>query len=173
MGEKLKGCPFCGGEARRTTLCRNDVPTLYGVVCNGEKCSVAPQTSRLFESEEEATEAWNRRPDGCQGEGRSVMEHTPGPWTLGEDKGTHVDIESSQGRVAHAIGKGKEGWANAHLIAAAPDLLVALETIQFQLGGAGGYGVEEITDVGAWQYNARNAIQTARAAIAKAKGGTR
>jgi hypothetical protein len=88
--------------------------------------------------------------------------HTPGPWTMTEqgspsayveDSETSIGIESSDRRVAAV-----EGWDNAldnaRLIAAAPDLLAALETMlrtpnDLALGPA---------------------IAQARAAIAKAKG---
>ena len=47
---KLKNCPFCGGEAKLDNYMK------WWVVC--KKCRI---TSRFFESEEYAIEAWNRR----------------------------------------------------------------------------------------------------------------
>jgi hypothetical protein len=107
-----------------------------------------------------------------------VGEPTPGPWTMTEqgspsayveDSETSIGIVSPTGRVAAV-----EGWDNAldnaRLIAAAPDLLAALEGLLSEAEGMdsqihgewgtgvwpGGDDVKEIVD--------------ARAAIAKAKG---
>lgn len=58
---ELKPCPFCGAKAQ--TFESNRHPRFrFGVECsltNGF-CWVYPQTD-LFETEEEAIEAWNRR----------------------------------------------------------------------------------------------------------------
>ena len=58
---------------------------------------------------------------------------------------------------------------NARLIAAAPDLLAALEAVIEDLGG----GIEQADEEGAsrdWLEGANNRLDAARAAIAKAKG---
>lgn len=57
------------------------------------------------------------------------MSHTPGPWTLDQsDLGIVIDAE---GDPIQTAGSGnvvsEEGYANACLIAAAPDLLAACE----------------------------------------------
>lgn len=93
------------------------------------------------------------------------MKHsfTPGPWTIvWSDRGPYVQAGNrtltGPGRKGHA-----ESWAaNARLIAAAPELLEALTNLQLeathykQTGGGGNHLC--------------NAIETARAAIAKATG---
>lgn len=52
MSDKLKSCPFCGGEAEmiETLFCD------YKVEC--EKCGAS---TSYCDSEEMAVEAWNRR----------------------------------------------------------------------------------------------------------------
>jgi hypothetical protein len=87
------------------------------------------------------------------------MSHTPGPWEVREGK------EEVWGPAVYAMGAhdlqplaAAETEADARLIAAAPDLLAALEQIQQRavLGGRDTTGIEVI----------------ARAAIAKAKEPT-
>lgn len=92
--------------------------------------------------------------------------HTPGPWEIDDAAFDGLDIVSPQGRVA-MLNDGEPGedtsiWANARLIAAAPDMLAALEALM------------------RWETSALDAEQAAalmdevcdmaRAAIAKAKG---
>lgn len=57
MAEKLKPCPFCGGEAeiKRYTFCRTDS---FYVGCS--RCNVT-QTANVYFSEKESIEAWNTR----------------------------------------------------------------------------------------------------------------
>lgn len=57
-------------------------------------------------------------------------KYTPGPWRIGECK-TRVETISDQVNpwptsVACASHDGPQGWANARLIAAGPDMLAAL-----------------------------------------------
>ncbi len=59
--EKLKPCPFCGGEAiveetKSTTYFKRELP--YRVKCKMCHCALAYQ---FFASEQEAIAAWNRR----------------------------------------------------------------------------------------------------------------
>jgi hypothetical protein len=59
-------------------------------------------------------------------------KHTPGPWRLTGDKLFRLtrQIEDTNGMgLAHAYGNDAEADANARLIAAAPDLLAAIETL--------------------------------------------
>lgn len=89
-------------------------------------------------------------------------KHTPGPWTAtGHDGGMCVVVESKWGSVAKALPVGCEVQeaANARLIAAAPELLEALEEIAEQLELEG----PSCSDI----------LAAARAAIAKARGGVR
>jgi hypothetical protein len=56
-------------------------------------------------------------------------KHTPGPWTF-DDKLGHVQSSKVQRIIAFiAHGGGPESLANGKLIAAAPELLTALERI--------------------------------------------
>jgi hypothetical protein len=100
-------------------------------------------------------------------------KHTPGPWIYDETWGLiHDARKSAQGPhesaaeicAIHAgrTGKRDESKANARLIAAAPELLAALQTMVEQ---AGCY-----MDDGEATKEEMNAMDAARAAIAKAKG---
>lgn len=112
-----------------------------------------------------------------------MSKHTPGPWECGKGYGMHgVEIVGDSGNrmVCGVIGVDRDqyekdgrkaaevqtpdGWANAHLISAAPELLAALEKAVFSYGKPGGpWSVP--SEPGAW-------IAQARAAIAKATGAT-
>ena len=93
-----------------------------------------------------------------------MSAHTPGPWkahfeeayfVTGPDLGRVAMMMNLKG--AHGLGgrrSGDESAANCRLIAAAPELLAALEFV------VAAYGTLE-----------SGAIDQARAAIAKAKGG--
>jgi hypothetical protein len=66
-----------------------------------------------------------------------TAQHTPGPWTAHPEEGAHIGPvvkENAWGEVVALVsyagaprGDSAESNANARLIAAAPDLLVALE----------------------------------------------
>jgi hypothetical protein len=96
-----------------------------------------------------------------------MMEHTPGPWEI--SRGAQNDpfsIEASACTVAH-IKTTPRKWspeANAHLIAAAPDLLEALEDLI-----SAGAAVHHYLGQATGKIHA-DALQKARAAIAKAEG---
>ena len=83
-----------------------------------------------------------------------MSAHTPGPWSVGWGTGfiNQVQIEPA---IGYAYGSGKEVKANARLIAAAPELLTALQ-------GALESMETGITSIGV--------IQAARDAIAEATG---
>lgn len=92
-------------------------------------------------------------------------KHTPGPWRVYCDPchyDTASDVKSDCGQFFASVG-GKSGWqeqeANARLIAAAPDLLEALEAIVHTWDGP------------AYKHFMRDNIDLAKRAIAKAKGG--
>ena len=58
--DKLKSCPFCGGEAKTVEIgFFFDTESSYGIKCN--RCHAC--SSMRCGSEEEAIEAWNRRVD--------------------------------------------------------------------------------------------------------------
>ena len=95
--------------------------------------------------------------------------HTPAPWhfkklAMHDDDGGHVVMFTAQnGQRTHRLdcaGEFKE--ADARLIAAAPELLAALETAYMALIGYLPAHRNDVTDA---------AIGAARAAITKAKGG--
>ncbi len=90
------------------------------------------------------------------------MPHTPGPWTITPPSGIGLhdvlfgSVTANDGAaliIPHA-GRGEIATANAHLIAAAPDLLAA--------------GIA-VLDAGDWNADVA-ARKTLRLAIAKAKG---
>jgi len=94
--------------------------------------------------------------------------HTPGPWNCNHSSASGYDIvcsENSPTDVCVISRRDKttgEIDANARLIAAAPELLAALETAYMALIGYLPAHRNDVTDA---------AIGAARAAITKAKGG--
>ena len=84
-----------------------------------------------------------------------MSTHTPGPWHVANG----CQIRSAKDQIAKAwMMRNGEGLANARLIAAAPELLEALEEIVSAADGDG------------WSQLDAD-LRKARAAIAKAKGG--
>lgn len=55
--DKLKPCPFCGGEGCIQEHRFHGYANTYGVVCLDCCC----ETKQFFETLEDAIEAWNRR----------------------------------------------------------------------------------------------------------------
>ena len=100
----------------------------------------------------------------------SAVRHTPGPWNdngqfivAPDPGGIHPDIyiaeiaqEDEEGRIASA----EQQLANGNLIAAAPDMLEALELARDRLEVSNYAGEED------------EALEIIAAAIAKATGGT-
>jgi len=64
-----------------------------------------------------------------------MSKHTPGPWSIGEHQkiistGWSIRIPSDGSAIAYVLGeRNPELQANARLIAAAPDLLAALQEL--------------------------------------------
>lgn len=59
------------------------------------------------------------------------MAHTPGPWWV-DGPGEGIEVHATFGRTASVWGEGgcgREAWANARLMAAAPELLAALKRL--------------------------------------------
>lgn len=85
------------------------------------------------------------------------MSHTPGPWAVGDKRGVWAGpvVMAGNGRRGIAFVCG-ESDANANLIAAAPDLLDAVEELLIYLAD--------------WDDPDNETCQRARAAVAKAKG---
>ena len=96
-------------------------------------------------------------------------QHTPGPWVVGNlDKNDQRLVRGEHFEIAtcwhHCVGSiEKEMEANARLIAAAPELLEALEQVLIE------YDEVDLADHEPQSFT--SAINEARAAIAKAKGG--
>ena len=95
------------------------------------------------------------------------MTHTPGPW-LACEPGAYSDFDGHSSvilgddrRIAVVQGDHEEAVANAHLIAAAPDMLAALE----QLLEAFNENANDLNDIPADQ-----AVAMMESAIAKATG---
>lgn len=102
-------------------------------------------------------------------------KHTPGPWTLSLDLDGTPYVATDRNRIADVYIRPmtesvptEQGMANATLITAAPELLDALESLlTIVKGSASEHGVIEHTFGKAYAKK----VATARAAIAKAKGG--
>jgi len=98
-------------------------------------------------------------------------EHTPGPWTLTgwtapDDYGWTLQIGTAAFPQRVTIDAYcAESEANARLIAAAPDLLAALEACAAALG-------EHSTRLPLLSHNDAVALVLARAAVARARGTT-
>jgi hypothetical protein len=92
-----------------------------------------------------------------------MSKHTPGPWTANEEfddgESLGIAITGRLGQVVRVFDVGQEGFANAALIAAAPDLLSVLREA-FR-------AFSHDDDGPVW---ADSTIAKARAAIAKATG---
>jgi len=112
-----------------------------------------------------------------------MTQHTPGPWIVERENGeTHVRTDDIDGwYVATCPEQPGDGDAidNARLIAAAPDLLAALEAMRYRLIDAiedSGYSVSGPTNWNAepgfpkWVASARADLAIAQAAIAQARG---
>lgn len=97
---------------------------------------------------------------------KTQNKHTPGPWTAtGHDGKQCVIIECDWGSVAKVlpIGAQDQETANARLIAAAPDLLEALEDAAFLMRMAAKIA-------GPMQDSFKRSAEDAAKAIAKAEG---
>lgn len=99
------------------------------------------------------------------------MEHSPGPFHVGEGLASHI-IYNEQG---YAVGNTstyhnhiseEQGIANAVLFAAAPELLQSLYQAEDGLAGAIASWRQENGDIA----STRGALKAVRRAIAKAKG---
>lgn len=96
------------------------------------------------------------------------MAHTPGPWWV-DGPGEGIEVHDTFGRTASVWGDGgedSEAWANARLIAAAPELLAGLKA-----------AVESLLELAQYEEAAKEMVQTgwfdgAAKAIDKAEGRT-
>lgn len=108
-------------------------------------------------------------------------QHTPGPWEhlgtdrVGPDYGVAIVGSNLGGLVGYALpwpteidsGNFERVEANARLIAAAPDLLEALEWALAEIEGRTRYTPNDIYEA---MEQRENALEAAQAAIAKARG---
>ena len=121
---------------------------------------------------------------------RPHVAHTPGPWMregllvyalhhYGWEKGAPRMVNRFSARVDAYVFQGgshEEADANAHLIAAAPELLEALKAVTEHMDRAGGdaHGMPECPWCGSGPYGDDHAgdceLMKAREAIAKAEG---
>ena len=95
-----------------------------------------------------------------------MSKHTPGPWSFYDDSNDGktnrieiVAIGKTVARIYHSVPD--EDLPNARLIAAAPELLASLQIMVDRF-------IDTEGSFGAWE---NEAIEVARAAIAKATGG--
>jgi len=102
-----------------------------------------------------------------------VNTHTPGPWSteslliFGAMKKVAPGYSFGD-RVADVFGDNPDAEANARLIAAAPDLLDALDSLVEELRGMETQGdIDEYDEQG---YDLASCVRGARAAIDKARG---
>ena len=87
------------------------------------------------------------------------MKHTKGKWTASHISEFEFDIIDENGRTISTVTNWKEQEANASLIASAPELIEALQSINDLKVNLG------------WQDWAKKVGRIAREAIAKAEGG--
>lgn len=90
------------------------------------------------------------------------MKHTPGPWRVGKNLANQATVEPTNNRhfvIATVPLKSEEDYANAVLMAAAPDLLEALkDLLQTMLNRGEHLGLDDRGPV----------LDKARAALTKA-----
>jgi hypothetical protein len=94
----------------------------------------------------------------------TTTQHTPGPWSQGEDNplniyGNHASVANVHGTHPTGARTEEEAIANARLIAAAPELLAALQeavmVLKWATQEAKGKVRAEI--VGGWAHHAKKA----------------
>lgn len=96
------------------------------------------------------------------------MNHTPAPWAFSINHSGDYQLRGSNGHLVFQVSTGTiPGNSDARLIASAPDLLAALEIfLSSTCGDVGDDGYDGCIRIEA------KALERARAAISKAKGGT-
>ena len=89
-----------------------------------------------------------------------ITNHTPGPWVIGKQDHDVVMVDTTSGTaICDVYGDSDDRPANANLIAAAPDLLAELVRLERMVSK-----MRQTLD------DDDPALESARAAIAKAKG---
>lgn len=100
------------------------------------------------------------------------MKHTQGPWRIGRYMAADGNCEGpirvwdANGNVVADVPHTDQGWEDAQLIAAAPELLDALEALAADVAAA----AESETHEGRAVY-LRNAASEARELLARIEGG--
>ena len=106
-------------------------------------------------------------------------KHTPGPWAVEHPYGEPgIYVTGANPRLSNPLicklvdqARTPEGAANARLIAAAPELLVALKAIKASLNQPVQHtGIRNGASCDILRGDARTAVEFASAAIAKAEG---
>ena len=96
-----------------------------------------------------------------------LYPHTPSPWLVGSNGRTAKVVDANEKAICMVTAR-RDAW-NGHIIAAAPDMLAALEAVVKDLED----GISIAEDHGAtatWLLRARARRDAVLAAIAKAKG---
>ena len=114
-----------------------------------------------------------------------MSKYTKGPWHVGERRGEHIAIKHSDNTpgaiswtLALAVARptwAAEAEANARLIAAAPELLEALQDLMGVINAAGLHNLQIGVQLGptVWFVKANDAMNYAARAVAKATGEQR
>jgi hypothetical protein len=100
-----------------------------------------------------------------------AASHTPGPWRLRQVNRHNPQIEACDEtkQIACTLDHQDDDYANAHLIAAAPDMLGALEAIEARIHGI--WDNPALVAFGSLSTSTENdCTAIARAALAKARG---
>ena len=100
-----------------------------------------------------------------------MSKHTPGPWEVLEDK-SMISVVTECAEICdivHDVRPVSENLANARLIAAAPEMLEALESVLrvVDLGNASGDSAEAFAE---WSQEHETMAQAVYAAVKKARG---
>jgi hypothetical protein len=99
-----------------------------------------------------------------------MNKHTKGPWRVGQSYGPTVYIEPSVASVNAHKNSRSEIEANARLIAAAPELLEALDALLTAMGDGNGNEVDGV--YGNWpEWSPYRELDDAVAVVKKARDG--
>lgn len=105
-----------------------------------------------------------------------MSKHTHGPWVVEERKGEFFigpldRVSSRVEAVVVSFGASSARMANARLIAAAPEILEALSSLNAEVSAIGGFAFDVKRLLGDEHWDRLiNAVGDARKAIAKAEG---
>lgn len=99
-------------------------------------------------------------------------KHTPGPWAaFTDDNHTNIVAFSPRTVCVFSLPGHEKNEPDVRLIAAAPELLEALETIEERISYYASLNDSEAPNIEQWAYTDQSSdMKKVRAAIAKAKG---